>query len=408
MTKHTLRALLVLGPSLALVGCGGGEQESGTTIVIDASQMVMFPPDEALKQIQHVVSDPTGEVWVLQRTEQPHVFRYSSGGELIDTYGPTGPARGQLSNPLWLMPGDDASQPMMVWDAGNRRVVKYDQRGRVADVPHPVQRSRAKVYAPIQEHSYGQPLQIARFGGGYVLEDHPTDLATTGDYLHSKLLRLDMWGNRIEYLMDFGNEYAEGIKTLGQFADLLVPIPLWTTCPNGEMALFDPFSYRLSFRAPDGTVTAVDSAPVVRRPITEEDQRNYLGREMLLRWQEQRPGEPVDGTVIKNSIDNFLLRYANRFTELGPAAVRMMCAAERQIWLEEFNTADDPLGFGNRWLVHDPGQTEMIRVQFPPRFVPWEVSADGRVLGSYFDAQGNPVVAHVQLPPLEPAAVTQP
>jgi hypothetical protein len=296
---------------------------------------------------------------------------------------------------------------MMVWDAGNRRVVKYDDRGRVTDVPHPVQRSRANVYAPIQEHSYGEPLQMAIFGTGYLLEDHPTDLATTGDYLHSKLLQLDMWGNRTAYLMDFGIEYSDSISTLGQFADLLVPIPLWTTCPNGDLAIVDPFAFRLSFRAVDGTVTATDSVPLARKELTEDDHRAYIEREMLLRWQEQRPGEPVDGTVIENSIDNFLLRYTNRFPQFGPAAVRIMCASERQVWLQEFSTTDHPLGYGNRWLVHEPGQVDVIRVQFPAGFVPWEISGDGRVLGSHVDEQGNPVVAHVNLPRLEAAPAQQ-
>jgi hypothetical protein len=232
----------VSGLVFALAACGGEQEEPGYTIVIDAAQMVKFAADRSLQQIQHVVTDPVGEIWALQRTAQPHVFRYSADGTLLETYGPTGPARGQLSNPLWLMPGDDENLPIMIWDAGNRRVVKYDSRGRVVDIPHPVQRSRSTVYAPIQDHSYGEPLQMERFGGGYLLEDHPTDLATTGDFLHSKLLRLDMWGNRTEFLMDFGNEYSDHITALGQFADLLVPIPLWTTCPSGEMVLFDPFT----------------------------------------------------------------------------------------------------------------------------------------------------------------------
>ncbi len=401
MNKNVIRKVSAVGLAALLAACGGEQEEPGTTIVIDAAQLVKFPADASLVQIQHVATAATGEIWVLQRTAEPHVLIYSSEGALLNSFGPTGPALRQMSNPLWLLPGYYAGQPMSVWDAGNRRVIKFGEDANPVD-QHPVQRSRAAVYAPIEEHSYGRPLQMARFGEGYLLEDHPTDLATTGDYLRSKLLQLDAIGNRVTYLMDFGNEFSDGIRTLGQFADLLVPIPLWTTCSAEEFVLFNPFAGTVQFFGLDGTMLASDSVPVERRRVTEDDQRRYLKREMELRWLDEHPGEPMDPTVIENSIDYFLLHYLNRFTEYGPAAVDMMCGADRQVWLDEFSTVDHALGYGHRWVVHKPGQTEILRVQFPAGFRPWEVSQEGRVLGAYQDGSGSPVVAYVELPPLEP------
>ena len=203
--------------------------------------------------------------------------------------------------------------------------------------------------------------------------------------------------------MDFGNEYSAGISGLGQFADLLVPIPLWSTCSAGEMVVVDPFSGYVQFIDSQETVIATDSVSMFTRELTEDDHRAYLNREMLLQWAERRPGEPVDRTIIENSIDNFLLHYWNRFPEVGPAAVKALCGADRQLFLQQFNTADHPLGYGTRWLVHEPGQTEIMRVQFPAGFVPWQLLPDGRVLGAYLANESAPVVAYIDLPPLEAA-----
>jgi len=401
MNQKVIRKFSAVGLIALFAACGGDREEPGTTIVIDAAQLVKFPADASLVQIQHVATSATGEIWALQRNAEPHVFLYSAEGALLDSFGPTGPALRQMSNPLWLLPGYYTGQPMSVWDAGNRRVIKFGEDASPVD-QHPVQRSRADVYARIEEHSYGRPLQMARFGEGYLLEDHPTALATTGDYLRSKLLQLDAIGNRVAYLMDFGNEYSDDISSLGQFADLLVPIPLWTTCSAEEFVVFNPFANSVQYFGLDGSVLVSDSVPTVRKELSEEEQETYLRREMELQWLERRPGEPMDSTIIRNSVDNFLLHYWNRFTEYGPAAVNIMCRAERQVWLEEFSTADDPLGYGRRWIVHEPGQTEILRVQFPAGFRPWEVSPEGRVLGAYLGDAANPVVAYVDLPPLAP------
>jgi len=396
MIQNLVRQSALIYVCSMLVGCAGEQEEAGTTVTIDAAALVRFPAEASLQQIQHVATAPSGEVWVLQRIGDPHLFKFSADGELLSSFAVTGRGLRQLSNPLWLMPSDDARRPMQVWDAGNRRVVTYAQDGSVAD-QHAVERSDGNVFAGIENHSYGQPLKMERFGAGYLLLDHPDDLATTGDYLHSELLQLDAAGIRVRRLMDFDRELSSGIASLGRYADLLVPIPLWTTCPVGELVLLDPFSSQLRFYDADGTILATDSVPAVRRPITEEDHQRYLHGEFVQRWQEQRPDQPADSAVIERSIEDFLLHYWNRLSELGPPAVQILCAQDRQVWLQEFSTADNPLGYGTRWLVHSQGRIEPLRVKFPNGFQPWEI-ADGRALGVLTDVDGGSVVAYVALP----------
>ena len=397
MIRNMVKQSSIVCACALMFGCGGGQEDVGTTVIIDAAELVSFPAEASLQQIQHVALAPSGEVWALQRTGDPHLFRFSAEGELLSSFAVTGRARNQLSNPLWLMPTDDVRQPMQVWDAGNRRVVMYGQNGAVADL-FVVERSNGNVFAGIENHSYGQPLKMERFGAGYLLLDHPDDLATTGDYLHSELLQLDAAGRRVGRLLDFDQEFSSGVASLGRYADLLVPIPLWTTCPAGELVLLDPFSNQLRFYGSDGSILATDSVPTVRRPITEDDHQAYLQREFELRWQEQRPGQPVDSAVIERSIEDFLLHYWNRMSELGPPAVQIICAQDRQVWLQEFSTADNAIGYGTRWLVHSPGQVEPLRVKFPSGFQPWEIAGE-RAFGVLTGVEGGSVVAHVTLPP---------
>ncbi len=403
--NQRINRLLSLLPSVALpfvawwsVACGGEEEEVGITLVIDSTEIVRFRADASLQQIRDVATAPSGDIWVLQGSNAPHVFKFSEDGKLLDSFGMSGGGRGMLSNPLWLLPTDDAGTPMGVWDTGNRRVINYRNDGRVRET-QAVERSRGMVLRDIEDHSYGRPLSMERFGGGYLLMDHPTGLATTGGYLRSQLLRLDGAGAVVDTFIDFDREWTEAAAAVGR-ADLFVPIPLWATCPGGELVLFDPFNGTLEWFGPDGSVLGSDSVSLPSREVTEEDQRTYLWREFELRAREQLAGDDPDSALIERSIERFLIYSRTRFHATTPPAVDLLCGPKRQVWFETFSTEDHPLGYGRTWIVHGLQQAEDVRVQFPVGFRPMEISGD-RALGVFTGDPhpGMPTVASVPLPP---------
>ncbi len=382
------------------VACGEGEPPM-PTVTIDPSQITSLQADAALQQAQDVAVDESGQFWVLQRDESPHVFLYSAEGRLLDLFGEHGPARTQLSLPFWLVETHGEGEAMAVWDVGNHKLMFYGPNGRLEQARQ-VDRSSRDVYRDIDVESYGRPLDLQRFGDGFLLLDHVEGLSRTIDYLRSQLVVLNRFGQKIDTLVDFKREYADGIESL-ELAELLVPIPLWTTCESGEMVLFDPFASRLHWYGPDRMEQSSDTVPLRSRELERDDIDGYLFHTFEHRWKKQTTRE-LDTAVIERSIDEFML---NRFLELSPTrpyATGIMCGANRQVWLQEFVVEDNPRGYANSWIIHEPQQTEHIRVEFPASFRPLRISG-GLILGVSTDARGIQTGAWVPIPDLSTATL---
>jgi len=394
-SKLRLSAVAFCGVSALVMACAGdAAEDTGYTHVIAPSEIVQFAADGSLERIQDVAVAVSGEVWALQRVRAPHLFVYSSDGDLHDSFAQDGSDRNQLRNPYNLLPNEDQGFPMAVWDAGNRRVSTFNPYGRASVVQ--VTRSRGQVYAEIEEHTYGKPLAMSRLGDNYLLQDHSDGLAFTVDYLRAELLRLGGSGELVDTLIDFEREFADSIAALGRDVNFLTPIPLWATCGDGEMAMLAPFTRELRWYGSDGEILTTETVEIPAREITEEDQRAFWKQRFETQWYEQQQGEP-DSTIIANSVDNYMLRHLDQLSEVAPPAVGMMCAGGREVWLQEFSTADHPLGLGLRWLVHSPETTGPVYVQFPDNFRPLRM-VDGRVFGASTVDAGVEVVAYVSMP----------
>jgi hypothetical protein len=399
--KHWLLTPVVTGVPLIILGCAESVEEGSPAVTVDPAQLVILQADASLQDVQDVAPSVTGEIWVLQREAAPHVFIYSEDGRLLDSFGMSGPARTQLSNPFWLIPTGDSQRPMAVWDVGNRRFTVYTEDARFVASPD-VQRSRSNIYRDIQQESFGRPLLMARFGDGYVLMDHPNGLSSTVDYLRSELLLIGANGGAGQDFLDFRQEFSDGIAALGQYVLYLSPIPLWTTCSARELVLFDPFASRLRWYGPDGSELASDSVPLRSREMTEDDQRAFASHRAELAWRKQTLRD-LDTAVIERSVDDHVLKHWNQYPATTPYAVSIMCGSGRQVWLQEFSTASGPLGLSDVWSVYEPGRDSLIRVQFPESFEPMRI-ANGRIFGVSTDGTGVQTGAYVPIPDLSTTA----
>ncbi len=404
MSVNRARWLFGLGVSaLALIGinCGEAAQEEAAGVIVGPADVVVLQADASLQQVQDVAPAGNGQIWVLQREAAPHVFIYSEDGRLVDSFGMSGPARTQFSNPFWLVPTGDSQRPMAIWDVGNRKLAVYTRDGRIMASPE-VQRSRSNIYRDIEAESFGSPLYMARFGDGYVLMDNPGGLSTTVDYLRSELLLIPENGGPGEEFLDFRREFSDGIADLGRYVLYLAPIPLWTTCSSEELVLFDPFASRLRWYGPDGSELASDSVPLQSREMTEDDQRAFAWHRAELAWRKQTLRE-LDTAVIERSVDDHVLKHWNQYPEMTPYAVGMMCGEGRQVWLQEFSMRSSPLGLSAVWSVYEPGNAALTRVQLPDTFRALRI-ADGRIFGVSTEQSGMPAGAYVPIPDLTATA----
>ena len=165
---HPSVVSLPLAVGLALA-CGEGEPPM-PTVTIAPSQITTLQADAALLQVQDVAVDESGQFWVIQRDQSPHVFIYSAEGQLLDLFGEHGPARAQLTMPFFLVKTHAEGEAMAVWDVGHPKLMFYGPSGRLEQA-YPVDRSSRDVYRDIDVESYGRPLDLQLFGDGF-LEPH--------------------------------------------------------------------------------------------------------------------------------------------------------------------------------------------------------------------------------------------
>lgn len=382
---------LLLTVSSTLAACGDSDAAgSGSEArLIDLPAAQRFEEDPTLHDVRGLAVGPGGDLWVLAGLE-PFVRRYDAEGRLALRAGRRGDGPGEFRNPWGLVPTGDASHPVAVWDVGTRRVTRLDQEGEPGpDRPLALSRS-GTVRGDIQSITYGEAYKVRPYGEGYLVQDEPAGVSHAADYLMSDLLVVDSAGAVRDTLVRFSRTMRDFAREL-RAARMLVPIPLWTTCPDGEAVVLDPFRHRLTWYGPGGDSLRAAALPADGRPITNDDVRRYLRRVLE---QEARDVD-IPPEVLENRLEEIVSQARDAFGTEAPPAVDLLCDADGRLWIERFSTADHPLGYGRTWLVLDDG-TRVRRVRFPAGFRPRVIGPD-RGVGVLTDSLDVQHVASVPL-----------
>ena len=376
-----LRMQLTTCALIGLIGCVGacGESESGSTGEPDQSARItqVFETDGVLHDIRDIGVGPTGEIWVLSGFE-PFVYRYSADGKLLHRFGAKGKGPGEIRNPWKIVLAADAGAPVEVWDVGNRKLVTYSASGehvaekRVELPPMPVR-------GDLRHLSYGEATKLRRLGEGYVLQNEPGGLMHPIDFVTTQLVRLHPRGAVSDTIIDFRTRFAGQVRSVGS-ASTFVPVPLWTTCPDGRLVVLDPFQPGLLSFAP-GTRNAkaerVDLPPV---PITDDDVLRHLDHALRL---ELGGVEPAPGEL-ERAVQRVFRSQRHDFAKTAPPAVDMLCDSNSGVWLERFGTDTDPIGYGRDWTrIATEGNSTSVR--FPAGFRPRAIVGE-RAIGILTDS----------------------
>lgn len=328
-----------------------------------------------LYQIRDLVVDEAGGLWVLSAME-PFVYRFSPDRRLLTRTGKRGNGPEEMRNPWSLVARGGVSTGMAVWDAGGRRLIGFDNAG-APEAGRPIVLPPPSVAGDFAAVSYGTPLRMEQLGASYVLQLPTRVVSRTGDLASLLLLRIDSTLATIDTLFTLS---AEPLANPEEGPQIFAPIPLWATCPGGELLVLDPSANRLMRLNADGETRFVEPLPQRRRTITDAEKRTYLryAISLELRGADGPPAEMVD-----RRIDEILARGRHLFAETAPPGVRLLCDASGNAWLQEFELFEPPIGYGAHWRVYRRG-AEPLRVRFPDRFQPMQVAKD-HVWGVYTD-----------------------
>lgn len=371
------------------IGCRAQTHGTSSDEMLEVRAVNLFETDSIMHDVRDVQVASNGDVWVLTGQE-PFVYRFGSDGRLLRRFGERGRGPTEFFNPYaLLMIEDRAATSVTVWDPGNRKLVMFDESGNLTASRHWDPRSAAFVRADIREISYGEPFELARLGGMYVVADYGRGINRTSDYLFAQLLFVDSLGAVIDTLVDFKG--ARGVFASGRLPGELVDIPLWASCSPEQMAIFEPFGPTVRWVDGTGEVRLVDTLELARRRLTDADIRAYV---RFTGTRELR-GTTYDTSDVSRRIDKIITQNRNAFGETAPLVVRMLCDGAGRVWLQRFSTADDPIGYGHKWIVMSPDGSS-LRVRFPPEFAPWQITGR-RVIGVQTDAMGIERIASTTL-----------
>jgi hypothetical protein len=176
----------------------------------------------------------------------------------------------------------------------------------------------------------------------------------------------------------------------------LAPIPFWTVCPDGHAVVADPYGKRLIRYDAGGRITRTDTLPLEGRATTEEDIVRYIRNAgTITEIMRARPTEEQVQQVIRD----FLATRRGEISTVGPPLVRLACDERNRLWLQQFDTADEPRGLGREWAVVTNGRIA-ARYRFPARFQPMAFR-NRAAYGIHKDSLDTERVARVPIPPAQ-------
>jgi hypothetical protein len=378
---------------LGLGACAGDSSDVATgERIIELTDLRPFEGDEALNGVRSLAVDATGDVWVLASSE-PYVHRYDSTGKLVASFGRAGQGPGELQPSHEILAPTESDPHVVVWSAGSGTLTRYERDGIPAARVGPVLITRS-VPTIVEQLSFARAIPMARWRNGFLLQDQrrrdSPGLESTMSLANAALVVLDSVGTQIDTLIEF--RQLTGFSRPGATVADLGPLPLWTVCPNGSAVVVDPYGMRLRRFDRDGRAAPADTLPLDAPPITDADIERWLRNSTTV--SALTGGRAIPESVIEEYLKAYLAGRRGELATIGPPAVRAQCDEDSNIWLQRYNTADEPRGLGREWVVVSEGR--IIRsYRFPPRFQPMALHT-GTAFGVVKDSMDVERVAAVR------------
>ena len=379
------KRFLLLVLTLLVVGCDEARSIDPMLISIGSDQVTWQSPDGEFWGIADVL-EKDGVIWVLSPID-PFVHGLRSGASMA-TFGTQGDGPGEVRSARALLPLGDVGQ-ITIWDAASRLYRTFSGDG----LPVSTRDAGAvgTVRGDIDVVTFGDPLRVAATPQGTVKAEF-ADAVMSGTGLWTATLVRSADGT-VERLVDFGDLRGASHEDL-RTRSVLVPVPLWDTCPDGRVVVLDPIARFLHLVESTWEERDSLSVPWNVAPLSRSDRLNYLTGQMEAELQGQAVGSAEMEAMLSRAEEG----SRHQFPAAAPLAVDLKCSAGR-VWMQEYDGAAHPLGFGRNWrtvsLAGSP--PEYSEVILPAGFELFRVS-ESRLLGVVTDDLDLQRVASIPLP----------
>lgn len=395
--RRFIRAAAFASALSGLAACRGDSGDGASSDrVVELTDTRLFEADDSLNGVRGIAVGPRSELWVIGAAA-PFVHHFDSSGRLIASFGRAGQGPGELATPHDVFAPTVADSVVRVWSPGRAVITTFERSGAPSGSAKRVALTQPSIMLWTDKLDYIRVRPMARWGTGFLVQDVRRPARGVGgvrDIADAGLLILDSMGVVLDTLLEFRT--LTGATRPAPSVMYLTAVPVWTVCPNGTAAVVDPYGMRVLRYAVDGQVVRTDTLPVDASPVTDDDIRRWLRN-----WPKVEEYVAAIGGTLPDSLVNRVTRelLTTRRSELGttaPPAVRVACDEDGHLWLQRYNTADEPRGLGREWIVVSDGRI-VRRYRFPQRFQPMAFTR-GFAYGIQKDSLDTERVASVRIP----------
>lgn len=378
-------------PILVGLACSGADHTSRMPVerIGTEALTLLSPPSDTLWGIRDVVQTE-GTYWVLTSTA-PFLRSYGSQGSRIAAFGRGGSGPDELRVPHALWPGDGVGT-VTVWDVGRREALTFAPTGLLlGSRPMP---TSGVIRTDISTVTHGNPYRAFRRAGAVIVGRYASGVSVGRDLWSGELVRVPQGSSSAGTVIVSLVRDLQGALRLTDRSTFLGPVPLWDGCPDGRVAVLDPVSRVFILVHPlTGSRDSI-SLPWQPADLRRYERLRYIRFQMARELRNEHLAEGDIDRAAESAADN----AEDLFPQQAPLAVDLKCA-EDLVWLQDFDGASHPLGYGPLWrtVALDGAIPRTGRVSFPPRFSPFRISTS-EALGVVTDSLSLQRLAVVRLP----------
>lgn len=376
-----VRSSATLGASVlvGLAACVGGESTDGTVppVIVGSDDIRIVGTSEAIAHIEDLMPLPDGAAWVLNSTA-PFLILLSSEGETLRVAGERGSGPGELSWPTTLV-RDPSSGDVLVYQPTPGWLMP------VPNEPGDEQTlSAINVSSPIRLNSYewlwtnnGGRAWIEGTEEGFVFAEPSAGLPWIFSLWSTEVARLGEDGQveRIVSTAEVVGDPSTHFPGVRRF----LPYPIWTSCPSGSLAVYDPSQNVLKRLSATGELLAVHALPPERRVAMTSERVFATVYPGILR--NRLMAQPPERDVLYEMFKRDYEDRASEFAVWFPEYVHLDCSDGDILWLQQFDSTNGQMGRGPLWL-RVTAEGKVGSAEFPLSFRPMRFQED-RVWGTH-------------------------
>ncbi len=338
----------------------GDDTETGQLptigVTLDSVTWISPPADEQLWGIRDVL-EIEGTTWALT-SSKPLLHGFRDGARFA-AIGMIGPGPLEMLSPKALLHGPEPGA-VTVWDPGAERYVTYS--GSDASLTTRAAPLNGGLVRPdIAAVTFGDPFRMGSVIG-YAFGVRYGDRVLRGEDLWGgRLYRMRVPGDSILSWVDFASLPGASLRVPG--AEVLGPVPLWDTCPDGRIAILDPISTNLYLVRSEWEMRDSVSLTWEHRPLALSDRVGYL----VAQYRHETNDPDLSEEEVVTQAERVEREARAMFSAEEPLGVDLKCGPSHA-WVQEFDGGVHPLGYGPVWrtISLDDPPDESTKVTLPP------------------------------------------